>query len=50
VGDEQQDPVIEACVQAARDKYREDIGPDGIITAGDMDGWTEQCKAEQKVK
>jgi len=50
VGDEQQDPVIEACVQAARDKYREDIGPDGIITAGDIDGWTEQCKAEKKAK
>lgn len=47
--DEQQDPAVDAYVQALRDEYRKDIGPDGMVTAGDIDGRTEQCKAESKV-
>lgn len=46
----QDDPVVEACVQAIREKHREAIGPDEIITAGEMSEWEEKCIAEKQTK
>ncbi len=46
----QNDPVIEACVQAIMEKHRETIGPDEIITAGEIGEWEEKCIAERQAQ
>lgn len=50
VTETEEDPAIEACVQTATDKYRKEIGPDGMINSDQLDEWAENCKQEVKQK
>lgn len=46
----EQDPAVDACVQAKTDETRKTIGPDEPINFDVINEWTEQCKAAKKVK